>query len=171
MHEDLLEQARTLLRLDPTRPKQANLRRAVSAAYYALFHFLTNQSTRTLLGTHQNLIAYRRLLCRAFVHGEMKAACTAFGGGSFPRTMAAGLPNNFHVRKEVEDIAIAFVDLQSKRHIADYDLSQTLTRADVIAAIELAQTAIDAFNNIDSSDACRKFFLVCLLAWRSLGNR
>lgn len=34
MHQDLLDQARALLHLDPTRPKQANLRRAVSAAYY-----------------------------------------------------------------------------------------------------------------------------------------
>jgi hypothetical protein len=41
LHADLLEQAGNLARLDPTRPKQVNLRRAVSSAYYALFHLLT----------------------------------------------------------------------------------------------------------------------------------
>ena len=41
LHADLLEQAEQLAQLDPRRPKQANLRRAVSSAYYALFHLLT----------------------------------------------------------------------------------------------------------------------------------
>ena len=36
LHQDLLAQARHLLRKEPRRPKQASLRRAVSAAYYAL---------------------------------------------------------------------------------------------------------------------------------------
>lgn len=171
MHDDLLDQARKLLYLDPTRPKQANLRRAVSATYYALFHFLTTQSARTLIGAHQSLTSYRHLLARAYVHGEMKSACIAFGGGSYPRSLAAGLPTDFAVRKEIEDIAMAFVDLQSKRHIADYDFSQTLTRADVLATIEVAHASIDEFNKFDSSDGCRKFFLVCLLIWRSLGSR
>jgi hypothetical protein len=37
---DLLEQARHLANREPKRPKQASLRRAVSTAYYALFHLL-----------------------------------------------------------------------------------------------------------------------------------
>ena len=34
MHKDLLEQAQRLATLDLKKPKQANLRRAISAAYY-----------------------------------------------------------------------------------------------------------------------------------------
>ena len=37
MHEDLFSQAETLAKLDAKKPKQANLRRAVSSAYYAVF--------------------------------------------------------------------------------------------------------------------------------------
>src|SRR5208337_2257920 len=40
LHAELLDQAEQLAQLDPRRPKQANLRRAVSSAYYALFHLL-----------------------------------------------------------------------------------------------------------------------------------
>ncbi len=40
LHADLLDPAEQLAQLDPRRPKQANLRRAVSSAYYALFHLL-----------------------------------------------------------------------------------------------------------------------------------
>ena len=39
---DLLEQADHLARRERKRPKQASLRRAVSAAYYGLFHLLHN---------------------------------------------------------------------------------------------------------------------------------
>jgi hypothetical protein len=37
---DLLDQASTLAELDPMKPKQASLRRAISAAYYLVFHLL-----------------------------------------------------------------------------------------------------------------------------------
>ena len=39
MHEDLFQQAAELATIDAKKPKQANLRRAVSAAYYAVFHY------------------------------------------------------------------------------------------------------------------------------------
>ena len=44
MYDDLLEQARILAKLDVKKPKQANLRRAVSSAYYAVFHFLVHEA-------------------------------------------------------------------------------------------------------------------------------
>lgn len=53
-HDDLLRQAERLAKLDPKRPRQANLRRAVSSAYYALFHFLVDQSCRAAIGTQHD---------------------------------------------------------------------------------------------------------------------
>jgi hypothetical protein len=47
---DLLEQARHLLRRERRRPRQASLRRAISAAYYALFHLLIEEATGALVG-------------------------------------------------------------------------------------------------------------------------
>jgi hypothetical protein len=46
---DLLEQARHLLRRERRRPRQASLRRAISAAYYALFHLLIEEATGALV--------------------------------------------------------------------------------------------------------------------------
>jgi len=43
--EDLLEQAKHLANREPKRPEQASLRRAVSTAYYALFHLLVSEAT------------------------------------------------------------------------------------------------------------------------------
>ena len=42
--EGLLEQAQHLVKREPKRPKQASLRRAVSTAYYGLFHLLISEA-------------------------------------------------------------------------------------------------------------------------------
>ena len=44
--EDLKDQAYVLATLEPRKPKQASLRRAVSTAYYALFHLLLDDGMR-----------------------------------------------------------------------------------------------------------------------------
>ena len=49
LHADLLKQARHLATKEPRRPSQASLRRAVSAAYYALFHRLVDEATRMMI--------------------------------------------------------------------------------------------------------------------------
>ena len=51
----LILQARMLAGSDPRRPKQATLRRAISTAYYGIFHFLIEESTQLLLGTAATL--------------------------------------------------------------------------------------------------------------------
>ncbi len=43
-HVDLLQQAKRLAHLEPKKPKQASLRRAVSTAYYSFFHFLITEA-------------------------------------------------------------------------------------------------------------------------------
>ena len=45
---DLLDQANTLAGLDPKKPKQASLRRAISAAYYSGFHLLIDDGARRI---------------------------------------------------------------------------------------------------------------------------
>ncbi len=69
-HDDLLDQALHLARRDVTRPKQANLRRAVSTAYYALFHLLVSESV-----SYWRLKRQRTLLARSFDHRKMKGVC------------------------------------------------------------------------------------------------
>lgn len=49
LHNELLRQARHLATKEPRRPLQASLRRAVSAAYYALFHLLVDDAVRRMV--------------------------------------------------------------------------------------------------------------------------
>lgn len=170
MYRDLLQQAVRLATLDPTRPRQANLRRAVSAAYYALFHLLVDEATRVQIGAQHNQAAFRHVLGRAFAHGVMKEACKSFGGGSLKKGVAKGLPVGFVVPIAIRDLATTFVNLQDRRHAADYDLTERFKRSDVLVLIGHVEGRIQAFNNLASStEKC--FFLACLWAWKDLANR
>src|SRR5271155_5126704 len=68
--QDLIEQARHLANREPKRPKQASLRRAVSTAYYALFHLLTTAAV-----ANWKTPRHRAALARAFEHRRMHDAC------------------------------------------------------------------------------------------------
>jgi hypothetical protein len=48
LHRELLSQAYHLATKEPKNPRQASLRRAVSSAYYALFHLLLYEATHML---------------------------------------------------------------------------------------------------------------------------
>ena len=71
MHDDLLEQAEQLAQIDSRRPKQANLRRAVSSIFYAAFHFLVEESCCVIMGRQHAQQGYRFVLARAFTHTTM----------------------------------------------------------------------------------------------------
>jgi hypothetical protein len=131
--EDLLSQAVALARIDPKRPKQANLRRAVSAAYYALFHYLVREACYVQIGSQHQQAGFRHVLARGYSHQVMKQACASFGGGTLKDAVKKGLPLNaaghYAIVKPIQLIAAAFVELQEKRHLADYDLTERFERA------------------------------------------
>jgi hypothetical protein len=76
LHHDLLEQAEHLVARERKKPKQASLRRAVSAAYYALFHLLVNDGARLLSPTQPPGLSRR--VQRAFNHSDMRTVCKGF---------------------------------------------------------------------------------------------
>src|SRR5271169_5876784 len=80
LSSELLKQAGTLANQDLRRPKDASIRRAISTAYYALFHFFLDEASGILVGTSQNDKPLRHLLSRCFLHGKMEIACTKIVG-------------------------------------------------------------------------------------------
>jgi uncharacterized protein (UPF0332 family) len=173
---DLLAQARMLARSEPGRPKQATLRRAVSTAYYGLFHFLIEESTILLFGGAQSDAAFRQLAARAFVHGKMKSACKEFVKPNpqdvhdllqpFWATLA--IANNAEARL----VAQTFVDLQDDRHTSDYDLAVSFLRQDALNAATQADAAVHAWRQMKTANpqVCR-LFAMALILWPSLSSR
>lgn len=174
MHEDLFLQAGALAQLDPRKPKQVNLRRAVSSTYYAVFHYLVHEACCVQFGTQHAQAPFRHALGRAFTHTAMKQACISFGGGTLKEVVIKGLPRdsngNYPVHVAIKDLASNFVELQEKRHVADYDRNERFNRSDVLILITEARNCVAVFAGLPHSDE-KKFFLACLWAWKELTNR
>lgn len=173
LHEDLLEQARHLALREPRKPRQASLRRAVSAAYYALFHLLAAAGSKTLAPIHP--VGLRPQIRRAFAHGEMKIVCKQFARGSVDnlaqdtaRLIVAP------IEPELRNIANTFVVLQEARHDADYDLSFPIDRVNVLQKIALVEKAFDDWKVVCKRHNSVTFLAALLLQrqWnRSRGER
>ena len=164
--EDLLSLARTLVELEPTRPKQATLRRAVSTAYYAVFHLLTYEGARRLIGGKQNHSPLRGTVRRAFSHVEMRQAAAGFASGNLSPKLDAVLDAGT-VPQELRRFAETFVNLRADRHVADYDWNARFTRsqaADIVAATEKAFVDWEVIRKTEPA----RVFLVALLLLRSI---
>lgn len=171
--DDLLAQADILLRLDKRRPKQANLRRAISAAYYALFHFLIEESTLLTVGTSNASRPLRQLVGRGFSHTAMRSASAEMGKAT-PSDLLKPFWPLYDVPSSVElqKLAKAFVILQQERHSADYDLSRPFTRNEAEKLVEQGRDAFDNWNQLKQNDReLARFYAMCLLNWNNWKGR
>lgn len=164
---DLLDQATHLANRERRRPRQASLRRAVSSAYYALFHRLTDDACSLLVaGQGASRDQLRHVLRRAFAHGEMRAVSKSFGGGNLPAPWChAGAVGQ--ASPDLRQVALAFVELQEARHRADYDLSRPFSKQEALDFVQQSSAALQAW------DRCRRsqegdVFLVALLTNKQL---
>ncbi len=159
---DLLEQAFHLARREPRRPRQASLRRAVSTAYYALFHLLAAEAAR-LVCRARHLREARPLIRRALDHAEAKRVCDAIRRGRFPdpwdRVAAPRTPSPGLV-----EIADTFLLLQESRHAADYDSAARFARRDVQDLVERTERAFGLWRVSGRHE--RDVFLLALLFGR-----
>ena len=160
--KELLAQALFLATKEPRRPRQASLRRAVSASYYALFHLLVDEASRRLVGG-ANRAALRSCLGRAFDHGTMKTAAKQFAARGVSPRLIPGLQDQ-PLQDELVRVASAFVDLQQHRHEADYDLRRRFTRIETLSITSDAEHAFANWRLVRGSPQADTF-LVGLLAY------
>ena len=147
---DLIEAARVLGKSGPGRPTQARLRRAVSTAYYAMFHCLAATAADLFIGPTRGPAWHRTY--RALEHGRAGRACQERTMREFPA--------------EVHGFAQAFVALQKARQQADYALdTDDYQQSDVLGYIASAELAIDRFEQADI-EARRGFAALALFRQR-----
>jgi hypothetical protein len=149
-HDDLLRLASDLANKDGA--TQADLRRAVSTAYYALFHLLVSETT-----LNWSRESSRNALGRMFDHGMMKrvsdrlAKKMPFADEDPTAVSALGL------------VAKIFVELQDQRHIADYDNGTIWTLLDAIVPIATAKSAFIAWDGIKHTDIAQEYLVSLLI--------
>lgn len=148
LHEDLLAVALHLSK----RADEASHRRAVSTAYYALFHLLITEAT---LNWKQS--RHRNQLARSFEHRLMRAACDDL------RKRLEKLKKASHTdtSRGLLVVARAFVQLQDERHSADYDGAKAWTKSDAVVAVASADLAFGVWKRVRKTRQAQDF-LLCL---------
>jgi len=140
---DLLQLAYDLERKDVVDPTQASLRRAVSTAYYALFHLLIDEAV-----SKWTIERHRSVLARTFDHNKMKGICD---------DVLKKNKSGANVPGELVIVAQNFIELQQHRHTADYDNSKQWSRDDVVIVLTLATEAFNDWLEVSSQDVAQDF--------------
>ena len=146
--DHLLQIAAKLADVSTRRPRRTDLCRATSTAYYALFHCLARACADALAGAGGggSRTAWRQVY-RALEHGQTKRRCGHPAMRKFPA--------------EIQDFADAFVSLQNRRHLADYDPDTPFMKSEVQEDVQRARTALTRF--AEASREHRRAFAIHVL--------
>ena len=130
LSSDLITTARQLAHVHQRRPRQADLRRSISTAYYALFHGLAELAAGRLVGstsTTQKSPAWSRVY-RDLNHLTAKKACSR--------------PELEGCSQELAQFLMAFPRLQELRHQADYDPGVRFKQGEALSAADDAECGL-----------------------------
>ena len=138
------------------RPQQTHLRKAISAAYYAMFHALANSNADTLVGSIssiRNSTEWTRTQ-RALNHGIARAQIIKNEMVAFDSA--------------IQDFGNTFLTLQLDRHEADYNPNpkEPFKRSETTRHIRRAREAIDNFQSISIQER-RRFATYILFGRRT----
>ncbi len=142
LHYGLLEQAFHLARRAKKKPTQADLRRSVSASYYALFHLLVDEATKRICGVKDHA-PLRHHLARTFQHSNMRKVAEQFSKEQTPKFLCPVSDTNI-LDERLVFVASSFVLLQDARHDADYNLNVNFFKHQ---SLEFANMSKNSFND------------------------
>lgn len=159
---------------------QIDFRRAVSAAYYAVFHAVAIQTTTQILGaaTDSSPTAAARLLTRRVSHTAIARAGLEVerlregvpGHAATPRRRAArdvlevsgtGAPPD-----DLVLVAAGLRVLREQREAADYDRDAQLSRRSAVGAVDLARTVLATLTARADTGSFRGFLALIALQGR-----
>jgi hypothetical protein len=159
--DHLFDQARRLIRPPSAgAPRQVDLRRAISNAYYGVFHFVLTAAADEFAGVTQRASAQYALVYRHIDHRRFRELCNEIRKPSLPGKYVALAPEA-GFSQAMKGFAAVAVDLQLKRHLADYDPQSSYSPSDAAFAIDSAVTAIQSFKSAVREE--RKMFLTLLV--------
>ena len=165
--DHLLEQAdRLITPPGGGAPRQADLRRAISNAYYAVFHAVAAQAADDFVGITHRASARYALVYRSIDHTPLRKLCEFVERSE--EVKKTGQPTKYSryspragFGPDLIALAAAVVDLQEKRHLADYDPLFRVRMSDAVLTVATGRTALDRFRNANRTS--RKAFLSLLV--------
>jgi hypothetical protein len=157
--DHLFEQAdRLIVPVVTGRPRQADLRRAISSAYYGVFHSTLTATADEFVGAGQRATSQYVLVYRSVDHRALSDLCTK-AKKLPPEWSRYAPPGGFS--PELRAFASAVIELQQKRHAADYDPSSRFKTSDASVAVGIARDALTRWRQ--AAVAERRAFLRLLI--------
>jgi uncharacterized protein (UPF0332 family) len=139
MNDRLIRVARELSQRTGHRPREAFMRRAVSTAYYAMFHALARLCADELIGAKHARTAPWNRVYRALDHKAAKTVLQSSEATALSSVIA--------------DFGNAFAHLQERRHQADYDPAPfQYYFSGTEALVELAHSAIQKLDSLKADE-------------------
>jgi hypothetical protein len=141
-------------------PRQADLRRAVSTAYYALFHFVLTEAADEFAGFNRRGTKQYSLAYRSIDHRTLREVSVEVGKSSPSLKYRPYVPAD-GFDPIIREVALGAVELQQSRLRADYDPDARFARSDVQISVETARRTTGSFRSGDRE--LRRTFLALLL--------
>ena len=141
-------------------PRQADIRRAVSAAYYGVFHFVLAAAADQFIGVTKRANSEYGRVYRSVDHRTLRELCEDLKKSNLPAKYSNHVPAS-GFGPNIPAFAAALVELQEKRHAADYDPMIRMRLSDAQLAIKTARASVRRFRQ--ASKTRRRAFLSLLL--------
>jgi hypothetical protein len=141
-------------------PRQVDLRRAISAAYYGIFHFCLAAAADEFVGATQRATSRYTLVYRSIDHKVLKDLCSEARKTTPPAKYLPYFPLG-GFGPDIRAFSTAAIELQEKRHLADYNPQPRFKSSDAKLAISAARSAVHLFQM--ANEEHRKAFLTLLV--------
>ena len=137
LDHDFLKTAQQLVNFTGSgRPRQTDLRRAISTAYYAVFHALCHMCADAFIGTRAETRKAWQQVYRSLEHNNVRKSCRS-----------GVIENRFP--EDIKELCSIITQLQEKRHEADYDPFARFLMRDVMEIMAQAETALKLIRNLE----------------------
>jgi hypothetical protein len=141
-------------------PRQADIRRAISAEYYGVFHATLAAAADQFVGKTKRTTSRYGLVYRSVDHSALRVICEEVKKQTLrPKYIRHAPSNGFGAN--IVAFAAAVLELQEKRHGADYDPLVRMRQSDAIVATKTARAALIRFSKASANR--RRAFLSLLL--------
>jgi hypothetical protein len=137
-------------------PRQINLRRAISSAYYAIFHAVATEAADVIVGRTKRDTSIYQLVYRSINHNSLRKLCEIFENKKPPTKYKEYFPKS-GFDSNLKNLAAAFVELQQMRNNADYDPLYRVSSSDAVLVVATSRAALNSLRN--TSRARRKEFV------------
>ncbi len=134
------------------------LRRAVSTAYYAIFHLLISDATRNW--QHEEL---RPEFGRLFDHGRMRTASNEMQAQMARQSAKSlkGTPEH-SLFDQLRIVATTFLDAQQARNQADYNTAKVWTSSDALREVDSIAEAFESWEAVRHEPLAQAYLLSLL---------